>query len=572
MNMMGEGLGARTGISLASAWSTLQREAVLRAGLTTQAEARLALVGWPLHKRPREAAEALRREGSIVVVRAPVGFTRRQAAWLERWAAEHRSVLVEWSASGRSRSWELGLGLDGTPETEKLVRIAATGVLYPRFGRSAHGKVLERYLTLLDGGASAPDARSVQLDEADPWAHIDESDIAAWAELLDRIGDSQDDFATERFRTAAYAVDRAASIDADIESGLASMSASEGIAPPRTRDRTARLPGRSVIVGAGMAAAIHAGIAGHHGTVTAIVARTSASAEGLASLHDALALTSVDRLGAADFMVVASPPGEHFAAAAYGIKAGLRVLVEKPLCANLADAECLTEIATEHDATLVYGENWPYRPWLVAAAAEMSRHAPEHVTIDCRWPHPTHGEYREPSYGGGVLFDSGSHALALARLVLNPGRVDTVSARLCFAEGHHNDVAAKVHLTFEGGHTASVQVSWQAPTPDVVACAGGYELRLAPTMSLHSNGRPVPVLAAAGGGPWVAGGSVGLHEVLAGLCDPLIPISTATEDLEVITACYASAACDGRVMRLPYAGNRSLTPAQTFRALSAAVP
>ncbi len=63
---------------------------------------------------------------------------------------------------------------------------------------------------------------------------------------------------------------------------------------------------------------------------------------------------------AVDAVVVATPTGTHFALASAALEAGKHVLVEKPMAANVADAEALCEIAEAAGRTLMVGHIFIY--------------------------------------------------------------------------------------------------------------------------------------------------------------------------------------------------------------------
>ncbi len=509
-------------------WSRVQHLAGRRAGISPEVESRLTLIGSPLHRRARQVAEAAAHGCPLIVVRAPMAFTAEQASSLHSLAHARQCLLIEWSAANKSRYWERGLGLDESPDTVKLLQIAATSALFPRYGHAAHGELLDFYLGLLDNEGAWTDNQETSPGAEDPPEDppedpVGESDLATWRHLL-RVLDEKglldeqaSDFAEHRFRSAVGAISRAAARDAAV--ARKALAAGASGFPTRPGDHDTFTRPRTVVVGAGMAATIHSGLARRHGPVAAVVARTIASAAGLASLHGALALDTLDAVtpDMAEQVIVATPPPGHFAAAARGIELGARVLVEKPLSGCLADADRLFAMADRCAATVVYGENWPYRPWLIAAAALAAGTRPRHAATDCQWPHPRHGDYAGQSYGGGVLFDSGSHALALIRLILSPGRAIAVQATLGWSPHSRNDVAAQANVEFEHGRSASLALSWRAQAPRVTAWGADFTLNLAPDRSLVLGGSPVPVAAVSDGGPWADSGAAGLHEVLAGL-------------------------------------------------------
>jgi predicted dehydrogenase len=65
---------------------------------------------------------------------------------------------------------------------------------------------------------------------------------------------------------------------------------------------------------------------------------------------------------AADIVVVSTPPGCHAADAIRLLEAGAAVLLEKPLCRTLEEADRIVAAARAHGNRLLYGENLAYSP------------------------------------------------------------------------------------------------------------------------------------------------------------------------------------------------------------------
>jgi predicted dehydrogenase len=115
----------------------------------------------------------------------------------------------------------------------------------------------------------------------------------------------------------------------------------------------------------GAAAGLHDPVTGTYRVELAGAAtRTGTRAEayrqrrGLASFGNFTGPGAVDQLLAEgiDFLCVASPDDQHFAAARAGIEAGRHVLIEKPSVLSLAELDRLTALAREHGvlAKVVY--------------------------------------------------------------------------------------------------------------------------------------------------------------------------------------------------------------------------
>ena len=67
-----------------------------------------------------------------------------------------------------------------------------------------------------------------------------------------------------------------------------------------------------------------------------------------------------DVLDDIDAVLVATPPGSHYAIAMQALKHGKHVLVEKPLATSVAQAEDLVAVATENSVQLMVGHTFEY--------------------------------------------------------------------------------------------------------------------------------------------------------------------------------------------------------------------
>lgn len=334
------------------------------------------------------------------------------------------------------------------------------------------------------------------------------------------------------------------------------------------------------LCGAGMIAAVHAACADELGLrVVAVASRTRESATRLADSVGARVVAYDDLPGAADVVVVATPPAQHAGDVLALVQAGATVLVEKPLCRTLVEADALVQAAALHGGHLLYGENLAYAPLvqqvvqMVPALGELS-----HVEIRALQGLPNWGAFTTDEWGGGVLFDLGVHPLAVALLVANAsrrGRPQAVSAQLRGGAGHDSDEHAEVRLHYADGLVAQVVASWQwggGPLWDVqVAGAQGVvRAELLPAPAMEHNGEPVAVhtsqarVAAFGDLGYVDQWRdlLAVHRTAA---KPLMSAAFGLEVLQVVIAAYASAGRGGSQVELPYQGPRDLTALQTWR-------
>jgi predicted dehydrogenase len=329
-----------------------------------------------------------------------------------------------------------------------------------------------------------------------------------------------------------------------------------------------------------MIAMAHAAAAAHLGMhLTAVASRTSARAEKVAGTFGSTATTYEALPGGADIVVVATPPQCHATDTIRLLDAGAAVLVEKPLCRTLEEADRMVAASERHGGRLLYGENLAYAPvitTMVGLAARVG--APTDLEVRSLQGLPTWGAFTTDEWGGGALFDLGVHPLSIAMLLANAtglGRVTTVSATLRGGQGHRSDEHADVRLHFASGFTARVVASWQAgPEPvwdaQLAGEQGVVRAEIFPAPTLELNGDPVHLPTPTGQMPLLE--QLGYAPQLQALADdvaagrtPVMSAAFGREVLQVVLAAYASAGSGGARVPLPFTGARDRTPLQLWR-------
>jgi predicted dehydrogenase len=136
-----------------------------------------------------------------------------------------------------------------------------------------------------------------------------------------------------------------------------------------------RVPPRKVriaVIGAGYFGSLHAAkfAATKGAELAAVVDNQIERAEALAAQHGALALADHRKLpGLADAAVVAVPTLAHFEVAKDCLEAGLDVLVEKPMCETIKQADALIRLAKKKKRILTVGHLERFSPVIDALVA-----------------------------------------------------------------------------------------------------------------------------------------------------------------------------------------------------------
>ena len=323
--------------------------------------------------------------------------------------------------------------------------------------------------------------------------------------------------------------------------------------------------------GAGTISVVHAmAAAAVEAEIVAVASRTNERATERAAQVGAQVVAFEDLPAGADAVVVCTPPDRHGADTLQALRAGAVVLVEKPLATTLAEADAIVDAGGQ----VIYAENLAFSP-LVVATNELVRDigAPNFIEIRQLSPRPSWGEFLDPARGGGVLFDLGSHAVALALLLAGADAPVAVEAKLSHSADIEVDDAAEVFITFASGMRARIETNWTNPHAvwdiQVSSDSGVVRTELMPQPGIEHNGEPValPTLASTADPHLEHYGYIGqmltLRDVVGGAPSP-IDARFGRRVLDVLSAAYTAASKPGSTVSLPFAGPRNRTPHQLW--------
>lgn len=172
--------------------------------------------------------------------------------------------------------------------------------------------------------------------------------------------------------------------------------------------------------------------------------------------------------GGLDAVIVCTPPATHRAVCTDALAAGVHVLVEKPVCATLADWRALRCAAEASEAVLYYTFNNRLREenrWLAQRVRDERLGALELLDLEWLRAKPRGGAFwfADPAIaGGGVLADLGAHLVMIA-LGMVPTRSRfsvrcTATARPESPDGV-DDVTAAL-LTIDGTLPVTLRLGW----------------------------------------------------------------------------------------------------------------
>ncbi|MDH5397960.1 MAG: Gfo/Idh/MocA family oxidoreductase [Cyclobacteriaceae bacterium] len=180
--------------------------------------------------------------------------------------------------------------------------------------------------------------------------------------------------------------------------------------------------------------------------------------------------TSVDemlKMDDIDMIVVGAPNRYHCEITVAAAKAGKHVVVEKPLCMNLAEADEMISACKTANVKLMYAEELCFAPKYVRLKSLLDEGAlgdPIFLKQSEKHdgPHADHFWDVEKS-GGGVTMDMGCHAVEFFRWMLGRPKIKSVYAHMdthVHKDKTKGDDNAIIIIEFENGVTAMAEESW----------------------------------------------------------------------------------------------------------------
>lgn len=168
-----------------------------------------------------------------------------------------------------------------------------------------------------------------------------------------------------------------------------------------------------------------------------------------------------------DMVVIGAPNYLHCEITEKIAAAGKHIVVEKPLCLNLAEADRMIEACKKANVKLMYAEELCFTPKYVRLKALLDEGALGKPVLFKQsekhdGPHADHFWDVERS-GGGVTMDMGCHAIQFFRWLNAKNPVKSVYAQMSTSvhfdktKGEDNSILI---LEFENGVTALAEESW----------------------------------------------------------------------------------------------------------------
>jgi len=211
------------------------------------------------------------------------------------------------------------------------------------------------------------------------------------------------------------------------------------------------------VIGCGHLGTIHARLlaARSDAELVAVVDPVPDARRRVAEAHGCAALAEpVELVGRADAVVVAAPTSLHAQVSLPLLAAGIDLLVEKPIAADVAGAGEIVAAAARHGRIVAVGHVERFNPaWRMAVG-----HCGRVVAVESARLAP----FTFRSLDVGVVLDLMIHDIDLV-LSLEPGTLTAVEAHGLVATGGHED-AVRARLVFSSGLVADLSASRIHPT------------------------------------------------------------------------------------------------------------
>ncbi len=212
----------------------------------------------------------------------------------------------------------------------------------------------------------------------------------------------------------------------------------------------------------------------HDAEVVAVMSPTENHASAFAKKYGIPRyFTNLEQLLATDevdMVIIGAPNHVHCEITLAAAKAGKHVVVEKPFCMNLEEADLMIKACKQSDVKLMYAEELCFTPKYVRLKELLNEGALGRPVLLKQsekhdGPHAEHFWDVERS-GGGVTMDMGCHAIEFFRWMNGRTPVKSVYAQM--STSVHTDKTigddnAIIILEFENGVTAVAENSWTKP-------------------------------------------------------------------------------------------------------------
>ncbi len=174
--------------------------------------------------------------------------------------------------------------------------------------------------------------------------------------------------------------------------------------------------------------------------------------------------------GNLDALVVSTPNYLHATETIAALKAGVHVMVEKPMAINATEARQMCSAAKQTNTILMVAHCWRFDPdvlWLKAQAKQLGKIIrTKGIGVHAHWG--PGGWFTQKEFaGGGAMADMGIHALDTARFLLGDPMPVAVFAKIGTYYGDYDvDDTGVIMVEWDNGATSYIESGWWQPHAD----------------------------------------------------------------------------------------------------------
>lgn len=176
------------------------------------------------------------------------------------------------------------------------------------------------------------------------------------------------------------------------------------------------------------------------------------------------------KAGGVDALVIGTPNYLHASQAITALKAGVSVMVEKPMAINAREADKMMDASAKSGATLMVAHCWRFDQdvlWLRNQSPRLGRIIrTKGYGVHTHWG-PSGWFTQKQFAGGGAMADMGIHALDTARFLLGDPMPVSVYAKI---GTHYKDFdvddTGVIIVEWDNGATSYIESGWWQPHSD----------------------------------------------------------------------------------------------------------
>jgi predicted dehydrogenase len=174
--------------------------------------------------------------------------------------------------------------------------------------------------------------------------------------------------------------------------------------------------------------------------------------------------------GKVEALIVSTPNYLHQSQTIAALRAGVHVMVEKPMAMNALEAEEMCEVAEKSGALLMVAHCWRFDPevlWLREQSTKLGKIIrTKGIGVHTHWG-PSGWFTQEAFAGGGALADMGIHALDTARFLLGDPKPVAVYAKIgTYYKDFDVDDTGVIIVEWDNGATSYLESGWWQPHAD----------------------------------------------------------------------------------------------------------